>query len=76
MKPSLMQKSAKLYKFKLLAAILAQPPFENRVSAAQFNPTDLEMAYFIQLAYFLNPDFWIVSHAGVQLLVRKHSIVE
>ena len=54
-----------------LATLLVEPTYLQQISNATFS--DADMKKFVELAQGLSPNFWVVHHGGVPLVVWYHA---
>ena len=57
-----------------LSTVLVKPTNLQQISNATFSNADTKK--FVDLAQILSPDFWIVHHNGVPLVVQCHNSCE
>ena len=58
-----------------LTSIIVEPSFLQRISNAQFDATDKEMAAYVENSKSLHPDFRIVRRNNIPLLVKTKGTV-
>ena len=58
-----------------ITSIIVEPSFLQRISNAQFDATDKEIAAYIENAKILHPDFRIIRRNNVPLLVKTKGTV-
>ena len=63
-------KGKSIYSVAPLSTVLVEPTYLQQISNATFANTD--MKNFVELAQGLSPNFRIVQHGGVPLVVRCH----
>ena len=63
-------KGKSIHSVATLSTVLVEPTYLQQISNATF--ADADMKKFVELAQDLSPDFWIVHHGGVPLVVRCH----